>query len=301
MKPTIVVALGGNALLRRGQVLSYDNQLENIKIAANVIGKLSKDYNVAIVHGNGPQVGLLAQQNDAYKEVPAYPLSCLVAETQGMIATMLVQELRKSSESNIVSILTHVEVDSKDKAFEDPTKFIGAVYSKEEATKLAEQYNWSIKPDGEYFRRVVASPEPIAVREHKAIKSALQEGNIVICCGGGGIPVANVDGVLTNTDCVIDKDATAALLAEQIQADFFIILTDGDGIFLNWGKPDQRKLEEVTVTELAQYKFASGSMQPKIDAISRFVKAKQANVGLIADLKLAVEAMEGKAGSRVKN
>ena len=299
MKPTIVVALGGNALLRRGQLMSFENQLENVKVAANVIGRLSKDFKVAIVHGNGPQVGLLAQQNDAYKSVPAYPLSCLVAETQGMIATMLVQELRKSSDCPIVSILTHVEVDAHDKAFNDPTKFIGAVYSEEEAKKLAEQYNWAIKADGDYFRRVVASPEPIAVREHKAIKTALDNDNIVICCGGGGIPVSESNRVLSNIDCVIDKDATAALLADQINADFFLILTDGDGIFLNWGKENQVKLDTVTVDELSQYQFASGSMQPKVDAIMRFVRANRENVGLIADLNLAVEAMAGKAGTRV--
>ncbi|MCW9718121.1 carbamate kinase [Avibacterium sp. 21-599] len=299
MKPTIVIALGGNALLKRGQLMSYENQLENIQIAANAIGKLTEKYQIAIVHGNGPQVGLLAQQNDNYKEVPAYPLSCLVSETQGMIATMLVQELRKVTNKPIVSILTHVEVDANDPAFNDPTKFIGAIYSESEAKILAEKYGWSIKPDGQHFRRVVASPKPIKVRESAAIKTALDNGNIVICGGGGGIPVTQINGTFSNIDCVIDKDATAALLATQIQASHLVILTDGDGIYLNWGTPEQTKLDEIDANKLATYTFAKGSMQPKVDAVIEFVKSEKGRIGLIADLQLASEALSGKAGTRI--
>lgn len=298
-KPIIVIALGGNALLRRGQTMSYQNQLENIKIAAQAIGKLTEKYRIAIVHGNGPQVGLLAQQNEAYQAVPAYPLSCLVAETQGMIATMLVQELRKTSHKLITSILTHVEVDPNDPAFIEPTKFIGAIYEEQQAKELAKKYQWKVKPDGKFYRRVVASPKPLAVRESAAIRTALEHDNIVICAGGGGIPVAKQDGVFSNTDCVIDKDATASLLASQINADYFLILTDGDGIYLNWGKPNQTKLTEITATELANYEFDAGSMQPKIDAVIYFVQQHSQGKAIITDLNLAEQALEGNAGTKI--
>lgn len=299
MKPVIVVALGGNALLRRGQLMSYENQLANIKMAAKAIGKLTLDYRIAIVHGNGPQVGLLSQQNESYTEVPSYPLSCLVAETQGMIATMLTQELHKEVNIPITSIITHVEVDETDLAFSQPTKFIGGVYHQDQAKALAERYHWQIKADGQYYRRVVASPKPLAVREYEAISTALAQGNIVICGGGGGIPVANQKGVMTNIDCVIDKDATASLLADEINADCFLILTDGDGIFLNWGKPNQQKLDQVSTNELAQYTFDAGSMKPKVEAILNYVNKGEQRLGIIADLQLAYDAMKGKAGTRV--
>lgn len=299
MKPTIVIALGGNALLRRGQVASYENQLESVKVAAASIAKLSEHYQVAIVHGNGPQVGLLCQQNDAYDAVPSYPLSCLVAETQGMIATMLVQELRKLVKKDITSILTHVEVDANDSAFENPSKFIGQVYSFEEATELAEKFNWVVRPDGEYYRRVVGSPAPQKVYESDAIKQALANDNIVICGGGGGIPVANNNGELNNIDCVIDKDSTASLLSREISADYFLILTDGDGVYLNWGKPDQVKLDSVTTTKLKEYSFDKGSMQPKVDAIIGYVEATPSAVGVIADLNLALDSLNGTAGTKI--
>ncbi|WP_428774408.1 carbamate kinase [Vibrio sp.] len=300
MKPTIVIALGGNALLRRGQVPSYENQLSSVALAAESIAKLSEHYRVAIVHGNGPQVGLLSQQNEAFQQsVPSYPLSCLVAETQGMIATMLVQELRKRANKDIVSILTHVEVDANGPEFDDPTKFIGQVYSHEEALKLAEQYNWEIRADGQYYRRVVASPKPKKVRESKAIKQALEQDNIVICCGGGGIPVAEAGGEINNVDCVIDKDATASLLSREISADYFLILTDGDGIFINWGQPDQFKLDTVSCEALKQYQFDKGSMQPKVDAIVDYVETTPGSTGVVGDLTLALESLAGTAGTQV--
>ncbi|OBX02401.1 carbamate kinase [Gallibacterium genomosp. 3] len=299
MKPTIVIALGGNALLKRGQVMSYDNQLENIRLVADSISKLVDKYRIAIVHGNGPQVGLLAQQNDVYVDVPAYPLSCLVAETQGMISTMLIQELRKLVKLPITSIITHVEVNSSDEAFLEPNKFIGSVYGKEEAEKLAKKYHWQIKQDGNYYRRVVASPKPLSIQENSIIRSALNQNNIVICCGGGGIPVSKQNGQLLNIDCVIDKDASASLLAKEIQAEYFLILTDGDGIYLNWGKNNQRKLDKVSVDELLTYKFDKGSMQPKVDAIVDYVRNMNNGIGIIADINFVSEALENKAGTRV--
>ncbi len=300
MKPTIVIALGGNALLRRGQVLSYENQLENVKVAAESIAKLSKEYRIAIVHGNGPQVGLLSQQNDAFDAVPSYPLSCLVAESQGMIATMLAQELRNRVDCNVTTILTHVDVDKADPAFNDPTKFIGQVYSEKEAYDLAEEFGWSIRQDGDYFRRVVASPAPKNIRESELISLALQHDNIVICCGGGGIPVCTDNhGITTNIDCVIDKDSTASLLSQQISADYFLILTDGDGVFFHYGKPNQIKLDIATTEELKGYSFDKGSMQPKIDSMINYVENVDISIGIIADLHLALDALNGTAGTKI--
>ncbi|OBW96120.1 carbamate kinase [Gallibacterium salpingitidis] len=299
MKPTIVIALGGNALLKRGQLMSYDNQLANISIVARSISKLVDKYRIAIVHGNGPQVGLLAQQNDVYTSVPAYPLSCLVAETQGMISTILIQELRKLVVQPVTSIITHVEVDVNDAAFLEPNKFIGGVYDKQEAESLAQQYHWQIKQDGQYYRRVVASPKPLSIQENQIIRSALDQDNIVICCGGGGIPVSQQEGQLSNTDCVIDKDASASLLAKEIQAEYFLILTDGDGIYLNWGKENQQKLDQVAVQELLTYQFDKGSMQPKVDAIIDYVSNVNNGIGIIADMNFVLEALEGEAGTRV--
>ncbi|MFC0309959.1 carbamate kinase [Gallibacterium trehalosifermentans] len=299
MKPTIVIALGGNALLKRGQIMSYDNQLANISLVAAAISQLVDKYRIAIVHGNGPQVGLLAQQNDIDTSVPAYPLSCLVAETQGMISTILVQELRKLVKQPITSIITHIEVDSRDEAFLAPNKFIGSVYDQAEAEALAKKYHWQIKQDGQYYRRVVASPKPLSIQENEIIRSALEQDNIVICCGGGGIPVSKQNGQLLNIDCVIDKDASASLLAKEIQAEYFLILTDGDGIYLNWGKDNQRKLDEVSVSELLTYEFDKGSMQPKVDAIVDYVCNMNNGVGIIADMNFVAEALENKAGTRV--
>ncbi|WP_410679248.1 carbamate kinase [Avibacterium paragallinarum] len=299
MKPKIVIALGGNALLKRGQNISYKNQLDNIKIAARVIGKLAQKYQIAIVHGNGPQVGLLSLQNESFQEESNFPLNNLVAQTQGMIATVLTQELRKIVSEPILSFLTHVEVKQNDFAFLEPTKFIGAVYSRQEGNKLASKYGWKLKQDGQYYRRVVASPQPMSIIEHQAIELALQNGYLVICCGGGGIPVTKQEGSLTNIDCVIDKDSTAALLAQQIQADYFIILTDGDGIYLNWGKENQQKLDHITIEELSNYKFDKGSMQPKVDAIIRYLSHRKQGIGIIADLHLALEAIKGQAGTRI--
>lgn len=299
MKKTIVIALGGNALLRRGQALSYENQLQNIRQLAKSIKELANLYRIAIVHGNGPQVGLLMQQNEADTNIPAYPLSCLVAETQGMIATMLMQELRKEIKKPIVSILTHVEINRNDPAFLTPTKFIGSLYTAEEAEQLVHQYRWTIKADGNAFRRVVPSPLPLAIQEKSIIQTALEQEHIVICCGGGGIPVAYHQGSLINIDCVIDKDATASLLAQQLQADYFLILTDGDGIYLNWGKENQQKLEKVTIKELSNYQFAQGSMQPKVDAIINYLTQSNQGVGIIADLHLVQEALDGKAGTQI--
>jgi len=271
MKPTAVVALGGNALLRRGDAPTCGNQLTNIKIAAKAIARLANDYNVAIVHGNGPQVGLLALQNLAYEEVAPYPLDVLGAESQGMIGYMLAQELQNIlPKTEVSTLLTRIEIDANDNSMADPSKFVGPVYNKEQAATLAEANNWIMKADGEYMRRVVPSPKPMNIVDKKSIDTLLDAGNIVICCGGGGIPVCRTENGFKGVEGVIDKDLSATLLAKQLGAEKLLILTDADAVYLDWGTDKQRALNHVTPAELAKHHFPAGSMGPKVEAASDF-------------------------------
>ncbi|MCJ8301932.1 carbamate kinase [Shewanella sp.] len=271
MKPIAVVALGGNALLRRGDAPSYENQLANIKIAAAAIAEIAKDYRVAIVHGNGPQVGLLALQNLAYTKVSPYPLDVLGAETEGMIGYMLAQEVQNLMPGREVStLLTRIEVDANDKSMLDPTKFVGPVYNEDEAGILAEANNWIMKRDGEFVRRVVPSPKPVNILDKHAIVTLLDADEVVICCGGGGIPVRKSDVGYVGVEGVIDKDLSATLLAKQLNAEKLLILTDADAVYLDWGTENQRALRHATPAELSQYDFPAGSMGPKVEAVSDF-------------------------------
>ena len=241
---TLVVALGGNALLQRGEALTAENQYRNIASAVPALARLARSYRLAIVHGNGPQVGLLSLQNLAWKEVEPYPLDVLVAETQGMIGYMLAQSLTAEPEMPpVTTVLTRIVVSENDPAFMSPEKFIGPVYSPEEQTQLEATYGWHMKRDGKYLRRVVASPEPRQIVESDAIKLLLKEGHVVICSGGGGVPVT---GEGLGSEAVIDKDLAAALLAEQIDADGLVILTDADAVYENWGTPEQRAIRQAS-------------------------------------------------------
>lgn len=224
---TLVIALGGNALLKRGAVLSAENQYQSIALIADAIGKLAKKYRIAIVHGNGPQVGLLALQNLAYRDVPPYPLDILVAESQGMIGYMLAQQLGAFHPAQPVStLLTRVLVDGEDPAYREPSKFIGPVYEPQQQAELEQKYGWSMKLDGKYLRRVVPSPEPKKIVDIEAINLLLAKNHIVICNGGGGVPmVASAQGMI-GSEAVIDKDLASALLAEALDADHLVILTD---------------------------------------------------------------------------
>lgn len=225
---TLVVALGGNALLQRGEALTAENQYRNIASAVPALARLARSYRLAIVHGNGPQVGLLALQNLAWKEVEPYPLDVLVAESQGMIGYMLAQSLSAQPQMPpVTTVLTRIEVSPDDPAFLQPEKFIGPVYQPEEQEALEAAYGWQMKRDGKYLRRVVASPQPRKILDSEAIELLLKEGHVVICSGGGGVPVAE-DGA--GSEAVIDKDLAAALLAEQINADGLVILTDADAV-----------------------------------------------------------------------
>ncbi|WP_261817949.1 carbamate kinase [Vibrio gallicus] len=298
-KQTVVVALGGNALLRRGEPLEADVQRKNIQIAVETISQIAQEYNVVLVHGNGPQVGLLALQGLEYKKVSPYPLDVLGSETQGMIGYMLMQEFKnKMPNTNVTCMLTQMTVDPKDPAFADPTKPIGPVYAETEAREMAEKYHWTIKPDGEYFRRVVPSPEPTGIVEHEAIEKLVDEGHLVICTGGGGIPVKRENGKLIGVEAVIDKDMSAAYLARQLNADALLILTDADGVFLDWGKPTQHVIKNATPRELSKIEFDAGSMGPKIDASCEFIKNGGTVVG-IGSLKDGLDILKGTAGTNI--
>jgi carbamate kinase len=296
----IVVALGGNALLRRGQPMTAENQRENVKIAAQALAPIATGNQLVISHGNGPQVGLLALQSEAYDQVEAYPLDILGAQTEGMIGYMIEQELGNLLPITVpfATILTMVEVDPEDPAFDNPSKPIGPIYTQERAAELARQKGWTVKPDGEHWRRVVPSPEPHRIFEMRPIHWLLEKNTIVICAGGGGIPTAyDEDRNLRGVEVVIDKDRASALLAFELDADLLILATDTDGVYLNWGTDDAKKIEQFTPEEIEHYEFDSGSMGPKVEAAANFVRrtGQRAVIGALADLEAMVA---GKAGTQ---
>ncbi|CAI2473976.1 Carbamate kinase 1 [Serratia proteamaculans] len=298
-KPTVVIALGGNALLRRGEPLEADIQRRNVLLASRQIAALTKDWNVVLVHGNGPQVGLLALQNSAYPQVAPYPLDVLGAESQGMIGYLLVQELKNClPEQQVSALLTQVEVDPDDSAFGNPSKYIGPVYDQDTALALSLDKGWTIKPDGKYFRRVVPSPKPLNIIETAAINALIAQGHLVVCAGGGGIPVLRQEGKLQGIEAVIDKDLSAAFLAEQINADALLILTDADAVYLDWGTQQQRALSKVTPNDLADITFDAGSMGPKVSAASHFVRSRHGIAGIGA-LQDATRILTGEQGTLI--
>lgn len=297
----IVIALGGNALLRRGEPLSAENQRENVRTACAQIARIAPGNELVVAHGNGPQVGLLALQGAAYQEVPSYPLDVLGAETEGMIGYIIEQELGNllPVEVPFATLLTQVEVDADDPAFAQPSKPIGPVYSREEAERLAATKGWSIAADGDRFRRVVASPRPKRIFEIRPIRWLLEKGAVVVCAGGGGIPtVYDQDRKLHGIEAVIDKDLCSALLAEQLGADLLVIATDVDGAYLDWGTPQQRRIGEAHPDQLEGLGFAAGSMGPKVQAACEFARktGKTAVIGSLGDIERIVQ---GQAGTRV--
>ena len=294
----IVIALGGNALLRRGEPMTADNQRENVRLATHQIALVAPGNEIVIAHGNGPQVGLLALQGAAYKEVETYPLDVLGAQTEGMIGYLIEQELGNllPYEVPFATILTQVEVDPHDPAFQHPTKPIGPVYQKEEAELLAKERGWSIAPDGDRFRRVVASPRPRHIFEIRPIKWLLERGTIVICAGGGGIPTCyDENHQLTGVEAVIDKDLGSALLAQELAADMLIVATDVDAAYVDWGTPDKRAIAQAHPDELEKLGFASGSMGPKIQAAIEFARqtGRDAIIGSLSDIQAITERRAG--------
>lgn len=297
----IVVALGGNALLRRGEAMTADNQRENVRIACEQIARVAPGNELVVAHGNGPQVGLLALQGAAYSEVAPYPLDVLGAQTEGSIGYMIEQELGNllPVEIPFATILTQVEVDKNDPAFQHPTKPIGPVYSKAEAEKMAKEKGWSIAPDGDKFRRVVASPRPKRIFEIRPVKWLLEKGTIVICAGGGGIPTVYDDNKkLHGIEAVIDKDLCTALLAQDIDADLLVIATDVDAAYIDWGKATQKAIASAHPDEIEKLGFAAGSMGPKVQAACEFARntGKTAVIGALADIE---EIVRGAAGTRI--
>ena len=299
----VVVALGGNALLKRGEPMTAGVQRANVSTAVQQLAPVAMNHELVLSHGNGPQVGLLALQAAAYEDVEAYPLDVLGAQTEGMIGYMLEQELGNllPFEVPLATILTMIEVDPDDPAFGDPTKFVGPIYTQERADALRGEKGWTFKQDGDYWRRVVPSPEPKQIFELDPIRWLLEKKTIVICAGGGGVPTMYdraKERWLTGVEAVIDKDLASELLARELGADLLVMATDVDGVYADWGTPEQRRLEKVTLEELRTHAFPEGSMGPKVEAAARFVEraGKRAAIGSLADIERIVE---GTAGTQI--
>ncbi|MEZ4530507.1 MAG: carbamate kinase [Thermomicrobiales bacterium] len=298
----IVIALGGNALLERGQAMSQENQEANVRTAASAIAPLVAEHEVVVTHGNGPQVGLLALQSHAYSGVEPYSLDVLGAETEGMIGYLLEIELgnRLPPDQPIATILTMVEVDANDPAFDDPTKFVGPIYEKAEADRISAEKGWVMKADGAKWRRVVPSPAPRRIFEIRPIRWLLDKGTLVICAGGGGIPTAFAAGnqrTLEGIEAVIDKDFASELLAREIGADLFVMATDVDGVYRGWGTADQTRIETIRLSELEGVSFPAGSMGPKVEAAAQFVR-ETGNIAAIGSLNDIEGIVAGNKGTR---
>lgn len=296
----IVVALGGNALLKRGEPQTAEVQRANVRVAARALAPIAAGHQLVISHGNGPQVGLLALQGAAYKPDEAAPLDVLGAQTEGSIGYMIEQELGNllPFEVPFATMLTMVEVDPDDPGFSNPTKFVGPVYDKTEADRLATDKGWVFKQDGAKWRRVVPSPLPKRIFELRPVKWLLEHGTIVICAGGGGIPTMyekGADRKLVGVEAVIDKDLCSELLARELEADLFVMLTDAEAVYEDWGKPTQRSIRSARPDALAGRAFAAGSMGPKVDAACRFAKAtgKKAAIGALPDLARIIDGTAG--------
>ena len=299
----IVIALGGNALLRRSDPMTTEVQRRNVRVAAEAIAPLAEQHSILIVHGNGPQVGLLSLQAEAYDGAEPYPLDVLDAGTQGMIGYLIQQELRSElpPDRQVVTLLTMIVVDPSDAAFANPTKFVGPVYPQATADALAAKKGWTFRQDGHAWRRVVPSPEPRQVLEIEPITWLLERDAVVICAGGGGIPTmipSTGPGELVGVEAVIDKDFASELVAEDVGADLLVMATDVDGVYLDWGTAEQRRLDSVTPGDLSRHGFAAGSMGPKVEAAARFVTktGKRASIGALADI---AEIVAGRAGTSV--
>lgn len=306
MSLKLVVALGGNAILQPGQEGTFEIQKNNIDTASKSLKQIiDAGHQLAIVHGNGPQVGQILQQNElAHDNVPVQPLHALNAQSQGYIGYILQQSLKNQCPNkNVVSVLTMVEVDLKDPAFHNPEKPIGMFYTQEEAQDLHATKNWVMGEDaGRGYRRLVPSPKPVRIIEKDTVKALLEMDTVVISTGGGGIPVVKTDdGLLQGVAAVIDKDLSALALATEIQSDILMILTDVSNVYINYGKENQEKLEQISVQDLSQHvkngHFAAGSMGPKVEACIAF--AKTGGTAIICSLDDALLALEGKAGTRV--
>ena len=297
MTRPVVIALGGNALLRRGQELNAENQRENIRMAAQQLERVHEKHRLVIAHGNGPQVGLLALMDHEYEAVDPYPLDVIGAETVGMIGYMIEQELGNiiPADDHIVTVLTQVVVDPKDPAFQKPSKPVGPIYDRKEAERLQREKGWAIAPDGDYFRRVVPSPEPKRIIEIDAIRLLVDEGIVVICAGGGGIPTAYNGNKLYGVEAVIDKDLAAGLLARSLNAEQFVMLTDVPFVYTGYGTENPHAIRAAHPDALEELDFESGSMGPKVQAACRFVRetGRRSAIGRLRNLEAVVDGTSG--------
>jgi carbamate kinase len=299
-KPIAVVALGGNALLRRGEPLEAENQARAARGAARALARVAVDHQLIVTHGNGPQVGLLALMSDAYSETAPYPLDVLGSETEGQIGYVLELELDNAiADQDTVAVLTRVVVDADDPAFEAPSKFIGPVYSERAARTLAQQHGWTVKRDGDSWRRVVPSPEPRRIVQLGAIERLVKTGFLVVCTGGGGIPVVeDDDGRQRGVEAVIDKDLASALLAEELGVETLALATDVGAVYEDYGTSGQRPIRTATPAELRAHDFAAGSMGPKVEAVCGFVE-RTGGRGVIGSLDEIDQLFAGRAGTQV--
>ena len=297
----VVIALGGNALLRRNEALTAATQRHNVGIAARALAPIALEHELVVTHGNGPQVGLLALQSAIGGSEQAYPLDILDAQSEGMIGYLIEQELENllPAERCCATLLTQIEVDADDAAFKRPDKPIGPVYNELEARRLAQQKGWSIAADGEHFRRVVASPRPRRILELSVIQLLVEQGVVVICAGGGGIPVVRCpDGGVAGIEGVIDKDFASALLARELSADVLLMLTDVDAVYRDWAKPGRRAIRQAAPQAMRSLDFAPGSMGPKVEAACELVEQTGATAG-IGRLDEAPAILAGEAGTLI--
>lgn len=306
-KPIILIAFGGNALIKKGQKGTHKEQFVNLKLPMRQIARLSRKYKIVITHGNGPQVGNLLLQQESCDQVPKMPLEIIGAMTQGQIGYMLesslddaLMEIGINGEQHFVTLITYVVVDQDDPGFQNPTKPIGPVYTEDEASKLP----YTMVKTDKGFRRVVASPKPLAIVERREIKKLIELDFIVICCGGGGIPVIRKERKFRGVEAVIDKDLASSILAKEIKADIFMIASDIAGAGINWGTADQQILGKVSLEQMEQYveqgQFPAGSMGPKVAAITDFFKTT-GNRAIICHLEDIEKSIEGKAGTEIIN
>lgn len=297
----VVAALGGNALLRRGERPTVENQRRNVRTAAEALAPIAGAHELVITHGSGPQVGLLAIQSTADEATPAYPLDILDAEAEGQIGYLIEQEMRNvlGPGRDCVTVLTQIMVDPADPAFGNPTKPIGPFYGKQEAEELKRERGWCFARDGDHHRRVVASPRPKRILEMNVIEMLVARGIVTICAGGGGIPaVVTEDGSLAGIEAVIDKDFASALVARELRADALLMLTDVDGVYAHWGTPQARRFRRISPESLRRFSFTAGSMGPKVEAACEFAEATSGTAG-IGTLKEAPAILAGDAGTSI--
>lgn len=298
----VVVALGGNAILPRGEPMTVANQRAAIARACRPLATIAAQHELVVSHGNGPQVGLLALQAASYDEVSGYPFDVLGAQTEGMLGYLIEQELGNATGNDrvITTLVTRTLVDPDDPAFDDPTKFVGPTYDEEQARRCVTERGWVVKKDGQAHRRVVPSPAPIRVLETQPVEWILEKGGVVICAGGGGVPTTFQTGehLMAGVEAVIDKDLASAVLARDIGADLLVIATDVDGVYLDWGGPRQRRISHAHPDELDHLDFAAGSMGPKVQAAQQFAREGRgrAVIGSLGDID---GLFEGRAGTLV--